>query len=249
MQMRHRREDALVRWIVAMLLSAALAGAAFGQQRLTLNFVNADIDGVARAMADFTGRTIIVDPRVKGTLTLTVEHSLTPEQALGTLSSALRLQNIALVDSGGVIRLVPQADPRVQGGPVRSGAPGGRGDEIVTQIFRLNYESAVNIAQILRPLIASNNPINAYAGNNTIVVTDYAENVRRIGRIIAAIDTPAGSEVDVVRLENTIASDMAALLARLLETPQTAGDVAGRVSILADPTTNSLLIRASSPAR
>src|SRR5947207_1975898 len=249
MQMRHRREDALFRWIVAMLLSAALAGAAFAQQRLTLNFVNAEIEAVARAMADFTGRTIIVDPRVKGTLTLTVERSLTPEQALGTLGAALRLQNIALVDSGGVIRVVPESDARLQGGPVHSGAPAGRGDEIVTQIFRLNYESAVNIAQILRPLIASNNPINAYAGNNTIVVTDYAENVRRIARIIAAIDTPAGKEVDVVRLEHGIASDMAVLLARLLETPGQAGPDAGRVSILAEPVSNSLLVRAPTAAR
>src|SRR3954453_23087214 len=86
MQMRHRREDALVRWIVAILLSATLAGAAFAQQRLTLNFVNAEIEAVGRAMADFTGRTIIVDPRVKGTVTLTVEQQLTPDQAVGVLS-------------------------------------------------------------------------------------------------------------------------------------------------------------------
>src|SRR3954462_9304348 len=249
MQMRHRREDALVRCIVAILLSATLAGAAFAQQRLTLNFVTAEIEAVGRAMADFTGRTIIVDPRVKGTVTLTVEQQLTPDQAVGVLSSALRLQNIAVVDSGGVIRIVPEADARLQGGPVHSGAPAARGDEIVTQIFRLNYESAVNIAQILRPLIASNNPINAYAGNNTIVVTDYAENVRRIARIIAAIDTPAGNEVDVVRLEHSIASDMAVLLARLLESPGQAGPDAGRVSILAEPVSNSLLVRAPTPAR
>src|SRR3954447_10798009 len=249
MQMRHRREDALVRWIVAILLSATLAGAAFAQQRLTLNFANAEIEAVGRAMADFTGRTIIVDPRVKGTVTLTVEQQLTPDQAVGVLSSALRLQNIAVVDSGGVIRIVPEADARLQGRPAHSGAPAARGDEIVTQIFRLNYESAVNIAQILRPLIASNNPINAYAGNNTIVVTDYAENVRRIARIIAAIDTPAGNEVDVVRLEHSIASDMAVLLARLLESPGQAGPDAGRVSILAEPVSNSLLVRAPTPAR
>jgi general secretion pathway protein D len=248
MNMRHQRGNALGRGIVAILLSAALAGA-FGQERLTLNFANADIEAVARAMADFTGRTIIVDPRVKGTLSLTVEQSLTPAQALSTLSSALRLQNIAVVDSGGVIRIVPEADARLQGGPVQSGAPSGRGDEIVTQVFRLNYESAVNIAQILRPLIASNNPINAYAGNNTIVVTDYGENVRRIARIIAAIDTPAGNEVDVVRLEHTIASDMAVLLGRMLESPAQAGPDAGRVTILAEPVSNSLLVRAPTPAR
>ncbi|HYY62357.1 MAG TPA: secretin N-terminal domain-containing protein, partial [Burkholderiales bacterium] len=243
------REDALSHWLAALLLSAALCNPALAQQRLSLNFANTDIEAVARAMADFTGRTIIVDPRVKGTVTLTVDQPVSAAQALATLSSALRMQNIAVVDSGGVIRIVPEADARLQGGPVHSGAPTGRGDELVTQVFRLNYESATNIAQILRPLIASNNPINAYAGNNTIVVTDYAENVRRIARIIASIDTPAGNEVDVVRLEHTIASDMAVLLARLLETPAQAGPDAGRISILAEPVSNSLLVRAPTPAR
>jgi general secretion pathway protein D len=244
------REDALSHWLAALLLSAALCNPALAQQRLSLNFANTDIEAVARAMADFTGRTIIVDPRVKGTVTLTVDQPVSAAQALATLSAALRMQNIALVDSGGVIRIVPEADARLQGGPVSTGAPPtGRGDEMVTQVFRLNYESAVNLAAVLRPLIASNNPINAYAGNNTIVVTDYAENVRRIARIIAAIDTPAGNEVDVVRLEHTIASDMALLLARLLETPAQAGPDAGRVSILAEPVSNSLLVRAPTPAR
>ena len=246
------REDTLSHWLAVLVLSTALCTPALAQQpqRLSLNFANTDIEAVARAMADFTGRTIIVDPRVKGTVTLSVEQPVSAEQALATLSAALRLQSIALVDSGGVIRIVPEADARLQGGPVQLGAPAtGRGDEIITQVFRLNYESAVNIAQVLRPLVASNNPINAYAANNTIVVTDYAENVRRIARIIAAIDTPAGNEVDVVRLEHSIASDMALLLARLLETPAQAGPDAGRVSILAEPVSNSLLVRAPTPAR
>src|SRR5438132_5101328 len=235
-------------WLATLALCAAFAAQA--QSRLTLNFVNTEIEAVVRAMADFTGRTFIVDPRVKGTLTLNVEQPVSAEQALAALSTALRLQNIALVDSGGVIRVVPEADARMQGGPVQLGPTAGRGDEIVTQVFKLEYESAVSIAQLLRPLVATNNPINAYAGNNTLVVTDYAENVRRIARIIAAIDTPAGSEVDVVRLEYGIASDMAVLLARLLETPAgQPGAEAGRVSILAEPVTNSLLVRAPTRAR
>ncbi|TMH62189.1 MAG: type II secretion system protein GspD, partial [Betaproteobacteria bacterium] len=235
-------------WLATLVLCAAFAAQA--QSRLTLNFVNTEIEAVVRAMADFTGRTFIVDPRVKGTITLNVEQPVSAEQALAALSTALRLQNIALVDSGGVIRVVPEADARMQGGPVQLGPTAGRGDEIVTQVFKLEYESAVSIAQLLRPLVATNNPINAYAGNNTLVVTDYAENVRRIARIIAAIDTPAGSEVDVVRLEYGIASDMATLLARLLETPAgQPGAEAGRVSILAEPVTNSLLVRAPTRAR
>ncbi|HZE61076.1 MAG TPA: type II secretion system secretin GspD [Burkholderiales bacterium] len=238
------------RWLAALLAAFMLATAAHAQQRLTLNFANTDIEAVARAMADFTGRTFIVDPRVKGTVTLNVDQPMTPDEALAALSAALRLQNIALVDAGGVIRVVPEADAKLQGGAVQTGTPAvGRGEQVVTQVFRLNYESAVSLAAVLRPLVASNNPINAYAGNNTIVVTDYAENVRRIGRIIAAIDTPSAADIDVVRLENTIASDMAALLARLLEAPGQAGDQSGRVTILAEPTTNSLLIRAPTAAR
>src|SRR5260221_6484000 len=239
------------RWLAALLAAFMLATAADAQQqRLTLNFANTDIEAVARAMADFTGRTCIVDPRVKGTVNLNVDQPMTPDEALAALSTVLRLQNIALVDAGGVIRVVPEADAKLQGGAVQTGTPAvGRGEQIVTQVFKLNYESAVSIATVLRPLVASNNPINAYAGNNTIVVTDYAENVRRIGRIIAAIDTPSSAEVDVVRLENTVASDMAALLARLLEGPGQATDPTGRVTILAEPTTNSLLIRAPTAAR
>src|SRR3954469_10410857 len=239
------------RWLAALLAAFMLATSADAQQqRLTLNFANTDIEAVARAMADFTGRTFIVDPRVKGTVTLNVDQPMTPDEALAALSTALRLQSIALVDAGGVIRVVPEADAKLQGGSVQTGTPAvGRGEQVVTQVFKLNYESAVSIATVLRPLVASNNPINAYAGNNTIVITDYAENVRRIGRIIAAIDTPSAAEVDVVRLENTIASDMAALLARLLEGPAQAGDPSGRVTILAEPTTNSLLIRAPTAAR
>ncbi|HUQ74112.1 MAG TPA: type II secretion system secretin GspD [Burkholderiales bacterium] len=247
--MRDRLQGKLKRAALAAVLAVAAAGA-MAQQRLTLNFVNTEIEAVARAMADFTGRSFIVDPRVKGTITLNIDRPLTPDQAVAAVSAVLRMQSIALVESGGVIRIVPEADAKLQGGAVQFGAPGtaARGDEIITQIFRLNYESAVSIAQVLRPLIAPNNTINAYAANNTIVVTDYAENVRRIARIIAAIDTPAGSEIDVVRLENTIATDVAVILGRLLETPGQAAD-AQRVSVLAEPSSNSLLIRAPTPAR
>src|SRR5205085_1592172 len=133
------QEGAQRHWLAVLVLSIALSSPVFAQQppqRLSLNFANTEIEAVARAIADFTGRTIIVDPRVKGTLTLSVDQAMTPEQVLATLSSALRMQSIAIVDSGGVIRIVPEADARLQGGPVRSGTPpAGRGDEIVTQVF------------------------------------------------------------------------------------------------------------------
>jgi len=241
----------LSRQAAVLLVALAVCAGPAAQERVTLNFSNAEIDAVVRAIAGFTGKLFIVDPRVKGTLTLNIEQPMSPDEALAALSAALRLQGIVLVESGGVVRVVPEADAKLQGGAVQSGASPGasRGDELVTQVFRLNYASAASIVQVLRPLIAPNNPITAYPASNTIVVTDFAENIRRIGRIIAAIDTPAGSEIDIVRLQHAIASDLAVLLGKILEAAAQGVDASQRVTVLAEPSSNSLLIRSASPAR
>jgi general secretion pathway protein D len=235
--------------LATLLLALALCTGATAQERVTLNFSNTEIEAVVRAISQFTGKVFIVDPRVKGTLTLTIEQPLSPEQALAALSAALRLQGVVMVESGGVVRVVPEADAKLQGGAVQVGPPVTRGDELVTQVFRLNYAAAASVVQVLRPLIAPNNIITAYPANNTIVVTDFSENVRRIARIIAAIDTPAGSEIDIVRLQHAIASDLAVLLGKMLDAAAQGLDPSQRVTILAEPSSNSLLIRSASTAR
>jgi len=90
-----------------LLVALTLSAGAAAQERVTLNFSNTEIDAVVRAIAQFTGKVFIVDPRVKGTLTLTIEQPLSPDQALGALSAALRMQGIVLVESGGVVGLIP----------------------------------------------------------------------------------------------------------------------------------------------
>jgi general secretion pathway protein D len=235
--------------LATLLLALSLCAGAAAQERVTLNFSNTEIEAVVRAVSQFTGKVFIVDPRVKGTLNLTIEQPLSPEQALAALSAALRLQGVVLVESGGVVRVVPEADAKLQGGAVQFGPPAARGDELVTQVFRLNYAAAASVVQVLRPLIAPNNTITAYPANNTIVVTDFSENVRRIARIIAAIDTPAGSEIDIVRLQHAIASDLAVLLGKMLDAAAQGLDPSQRVTILAEPSSNSLLVRSASTAR
>lgn len=237
--------------VAPLLVALALCAGAAAQERVTLNFSNTEIEAVVRAIAQFTGKVFIVDPRVKGTLNLTIEQPQSADQALAALSAALRMQGIVMVESGGVVRVVPEADAKLQGGAVQSGPTVGasRGDELVTQVFRLNYAAAASVVQVLRPLIAPNNTISAYPANNTIVITDFAENIRRISRIIAAIDTPAGSEIDIVRLQHAIASDLAVLLAKVLDAAAQGADASQRVTVLAEPSSNSLLIRSASPAR
>jgi general secretion pathway protein D len=240
-----------LRRVATALLVAGLITAQIAQAQVTLNFVNADIDQVAKAIGAATGKTIIVDPRVKGQLNLVSENSVPEDQALKTLQSALRMQGFALVQDHGVLKVVPEADAKLQGVPTYVGnAPVARGDQVITQVFQLKNESANNLLPVLRPLISPNNTVAAYPANNTIVVTDYADNVRRIAQIIAGVDTAAGQSVSVVTLKNANALDIAPQLSKMLD-PGAIGstDATLKVSITADPRTNSLLIRATNGAR
>ena len=170
------------------------------------------------------------------------------EQAFSLLTSALRLQGYTVVMGDNFAKVVPEADAKLQAGPTQNTAI--RGDQIATQIFRLNYESAANLVTVLRPLISPNNTINANPGNNTVVITDYADNLRRLSKIIAALDAPSSSDVEIVAVRYAIATDLAQIVNRLMESgaPGGVGD-AGKLSVLADARTNSLIIRAPSQAR
>jgi len=246
-----RRKRIALRRAATALLVAGLVTTQLAHAQVTLNFVNADIDQVARAIGAATGKTIIVDPRVKGQLNLVSENPVPEDQALKTLQSALRMQGFALVQDHGVLKVVPEADAKLQGVPTYIGnAPTARGDQVITQVFELHNESANNVLPVLRPLISPNNTIAAYPANNTLVVTDYADNVRRIGSIIAGIDTAAGRQVDVVTLKNANALDVAEQMSKLLD-PGSIGstDATLKVTVTADSRTNSLLLRASSSAR
>ncbi len=240
-----------MRRIATTLLVAGIIVSQAAYAQVTLNFVNADIDQVAKAIGAATGKTIIVDPRVKGQLNLVAERPVPEDQALKTLQSALRMQGFALVQDHGVLKVVPEADAKLQGVPTYVGnAPQARGDQVITQVFELHSESANNLLPVLRPLISPNNTVTAYPANNTIVVTDYADNVRRIAQIISGIDSAAGSQVQVVTLRNANAIDLAAQMQKMLD-PGAIGnsDATLKVSVTADPRTNSLLLRASNASR
>ncbi|HUR88474.1 MAG TPA: type II secretion system secretin GspD [Ramlibacter sp.] len=262
------------RSIALALVCALVAPAGHAQQQqqqrargsrepVTLNFVNADIEAVARTMAAITGRNIVVDPRVKGTLNLSTDRPVSPQAAYNQFLAALRLSGFTMVDSGGILKLVPEADAKLQGGAVHAGPAPQGGGQIVTQIFRLNYEPAGNLVPILRPLITPNNTINVDPATNSLVITDYADNLQRIGRIIATLDVSNATDVDVIPLQHTVAADVAPIVQRLLDAsggtggvgapgqPGIAvpGDTSARTTILAETRSNALLVRAANPAR
>ncbi len=244
----------LRRIIFALVLGMGASSSGFAQEKVALNFVNAEIDSVVRAIGSFTNKTFVVDPRVKGTINLISQTPVTRQEAYNTLLAALRLQGFTIVEAGGVARVLPENDAKTQAAAVDpKRAMDGGGGQILTQVFKLNYESATNLVPVLRPLITPNNTIAAYPNNNTLVITDYADNLKRIARIISTIDGPASSELEVIPVKYALAVDLAASLTRLLDEGNrgtgAAVDPGQRLTVLADPRTNSLMLRASSTAR
>ena len=245
------------------LLAAALAGPLAAQtlppairpgQPITLNFVDADIEAVARALGVATGRAIVVDPRVKGPLTLVTETPVRPAAALAQFGAELRLRGFALVESAGILKIVPEAEAKLLGGPVLTEEPApARDGLLVTQIFRLQHENANHLLPILRPLISPNNPITVNNTHNALVITDYADNLQRLARIIAALDVGTATDLEVVPLKHAIATDVVGWLRQLLDDDGAPGPNrtpgGPRTTVLADPRSNSLLLRASHPAR
>lgn len=241
----------------AQAQTAAPRGPALkAQTPVTLNFVNADIEAVTRAMGAMMDRQFLVDPRVKGQITLYSEQPMSVREAYLSYLAGLRGLGFTVVEAGGLYKVVPEADAKLQTGGVIVGNEGSkqRGDQILTQVYKLNHENANNLVAVLRPLISPNNTINANPGNNSLVITDYAENLQRLSRIIAAMDTPGSTDLEVVPLKHAVASDLAALVQKLADSGAGGGapgvaTAAGGLSVLADPRSNALILRAPNPAR
>ena len=228
---------------------------------ITLNFVNADIESVARALASLTKRNLVVDPRVKGTINLSTDKPVAADVAWNQFLAVLRLQGFAMIETQGLYKILPEAEAKLQGGQVAV-VPAGTAPnnaQVMTQIFKLTHENANNLVAVLRPLISPNNTINVTPGSNALVITDYADNLQRLGRIIASLDVANATDVEVIPLQHAIANDMVALLNRLVDGSVAGGaaaaagqgqtDTGYKTTILAESRSNAIIIRSSNPAK
>ena len=217
---------------------------------VTLNFVNADIEAVIRAVGKMSGKNFLIDPRVKGTLSVTSQQPVDKSLTYQILLSALRMQGYAAVESRGVVKILPETDAKLHGVPFSRNKSTLAGDQIITEVFQVHNESAAQLVPVIRPLVSPNNTVAAYAGNNTLVITDYAENMARIRQVLNSIDVPQGN-VRVIPVENASAIDLAGIINRLVveQAGGASSDPSQRVTVIADPRSNSLLVRSDNPSK
>lgn len=226
---------------------AAYTVAPSGPDMVTLNFVNADIEGVVKAVGEITGKNFVIDPRVKGTINIISSQPMSRALVYEVFLAALRLQGFAAVEDRGLVKILPEADAKLHRGSAQRGV----GDEIQTRIFNLKYESAAQMVTILRPLISPNNSITPAQSSNSLIITDYAGNLERIARIIGGLDRPTGTDPIDIPLHNASALDVAATINRLFAEAgaPAAAEPALHFVIIPDARSNSILVRSADPSR
>ncbi len=235
---------------VGIALCCALPAYATGNDEpVSLNFVNADIQEVIRAISQISGKNFLVDPRVKGTINIVSATPVSAELAYDILLSALRMQGYASVESSGVTKIIPEADAKLHVDTLASAQ--GNGDKLVTRVFILKNESASQLVNVVRPMIAPNNLVVAYPASNALVVTDYASGIRRIEKLIASIDKAGNDLPLVIPVLHASAIDLANLINKLMPEATSAqpGDDNQRFVLTADSRTNALLLRSDNPGR
>jgi general secretion pathway protein D len=226
--------------LLALAATALDSAAAFAQSApapaaqdagdVVINMRGVEIADVADQVSRITGRTLILDPAVKGPVTVTSATPLTPAGVWELFQSVLRANGFAAIRSGRAWRIVPAANA-VREGVVPS--RGASGQQLVTRMVRLTNVPAADVARVVRPLVATFGSVEPLTTPNAVVVTDYADNVARIESIARQLDGSGGSTFATITLRNGNAPDVAQSLTTVLgEGVKVASDVRSNTVIV-----------------
>ena len=227
-----------------------------------LNFQAADLQAVVKAMSQMTGRNMLVDPRVRGQVTIMSARPMPVAAAYQVFLSALKAQGFTAVEGpGDTVRIVPIAEAKAAAPVNEQAGPPRGGEQVVTQVLIGQHVAVAQLQNVLRPLMSPTSQLSVYEPANALIITDYADNVRRLLRIVEKIDLPASTDVTVVPVQYASVVDLAELVVRLSSSGVTAPGTApgvppsqiaaggDRFSVVADTRTNSILLRSDNPGR
>jgi general secretion pathway protein D len=227
-------------WLLGMLWALPLVA-----QTITLNLKDADINALIGTVAEVSGKNFIVDPRVKGKVTVISSRPMDSDEVYQVFLSILKVHGFAAVPSGEIIKILPDVSAKQDSIPNASDGTPGRGDEMVTRVIQVDHVAAAQLVPILRPLVPQQGHLAAYPATNVLIISDRAENVTRLVNIIRRIDTVSDSEIEVIRLEHASAAEVVRILnaiSRKGGAGQGKTPGAGSEALVADERTNSVLL-------
>ena len=229
---------------LVLAFCSSLPGGALAEKNgaeVTLNLKDADISTLIATVSEVTGKNFVVDPRVKGKVTVVSSSPMDANAVYATFLSVLEVNGFAAIPSGSSIKIVPEANARTEGGGSVGGA-GLAGDDIVTRVFDIHNGSASQLVAILRPLVAQSGHLAAYTSSNSLIVSDRAANVRRMEALIYQMDQNGDRNVEIIHLENAAADDVVKVLTTLAQQARQADPGAVQTTVISDPRSNSVLL-------
>ncbi len=199
--------SAILLWFALVLPAQA--------ETVTLNLKDADISALISTVAEVADKNFIVDPRVKGKVTVVSSRPMNSDEVYQVFLSILKVHGFAAVPSGEVIKIVPDVNAKQDGIPTTSDANPGRGDQMVTRVVQVDNVAAAQLVPILRPLVPQQGHLAAYPATNVLIISDRAINVERLVSIIRRIDQVSDSEIEVISLEHASATEVVRVLSSL----------------------------------
>jgi general secretion pathway protein D len=236
----------LIKLTLAALLWLAYAGPV-PAETVTLNLKDADISALISTVAEVTDRNFIIDPRVKGKVTVVSTRPMDSDEVYQVFLSILKVHGFAAVPSGEVIKIVPDVNAKQDGIPTVGDQAPGRGDEMVTRVVEVDNVAAAQLVPILRPLVPQQGHLAAYPATNVLIISDRAGNVDRLVSIIRRIDQVSDSEIEVIPLQHASAAEVVRVLTSLERAAPggaaaKGGPGSGAPVLVADERTNSVLL-------
>ncbi len=236
--------------VACVLLIGAVAGQASAQQaapgataqRITPSFKDADITQVIEAVGAATGRNIIIDPRVRAQVTMLSSTPMSPDAFYEAFLALLQVHGFVAVPSGNVTKVIPDANARQVPGNDLPGRVSATSDEIVTQVVQVRNVSAAQLVPILRPLIPQYGHLAAYPSANILIISDRANNVNRMLRIIQRIDQASDGDIEIVGLQNASAAEVVRTMTALTAAQAQAEGGTPQMKVVADDRSNSILL-------
>ncbi|MBT3045643.1 MAG: type II secretion system secretin GspD [Candidatus Thiodiazotropha sp.] len=242
-----------IRRLVIMLYTVLLLNLSWvplgHAEQITLNLNNADIEALIKTVSEHTGKNFVIDPRVKGKVTVISAHPMERDEFYQVFLSILEVHGFSTIPSGDVIKVVPDVKAKQGGIPTVSALGQLPGDQIVTRIIQVKNVTSAQLVPILRPLIPQEGHLAAYPDTNVLIISDRRQNVDRLMKIIEQIDRVSDSSIEVITLQHASAAEVVRIL-NSLQTPAAAkGGKKNATKLVADERTNSILISGDPTAR
>ena len=225
-------------WVTALALLVSPVLLYAQQKSITPNFRESDIRQIVEAVGELTDKTFIIDPRVNAKVTMLSTTPMSPDAFYEAFLAILEVHQLAAMQSGDIIKIIPNATARQYPGPVSTTSAAGA-DDIVTQVIQVENVGAAQLVPILRPLIPQFGHLAAHPGSNMLIISDRAANVTRMINIIRRIDMSSDDEIEVVPLQHASSTEVVRVLTSLTQQPRADGAPV-TTSLVADARTNSV---------